>query len=69
MDVTGSVTTCAGSGCALGNPGVDVLTLAYGSAAGVGPFLCVSADTGMTCTVAGGKGFTIARSGVEQIGG
>jgi len=68
MTVNGTVTTCSGSTCALGNPGVNVPTLAYGAATGVGPFVCVSAITGMTCTVAGGKGFTISRSGVDQIG-
>ena len=69
MTVSGSVTRCSGSQCNLGNPGVGVPILAYGSATGVGPFLCVSTITGMTCTVTGGKGFTIARSGVRQIGG
>ncbi len=69
MTVSGTVTTCSGSSCNLGNPGVNVPILAYGSATGVGPFLCVSAITGMTCTVTGGKGFTISRSGVEEIGG
>ncbi len=68
MTVSGTVTACSGTKCALGNPGFDVPTLAYGTATGVGPFLCMSAITGMTCTVAGGKGFTISRSGVEQLG-
>ena len=69
MTEAGTVTTCSGSTCNLGNPGIDVPTLAYGAATGVGPFLCLSATTGMTCTVTGGEGCTISRSGVEQIGG
>jgi hypothetical protein len=68
MTVSGTVTTCAGSTCALGNPGFNVPTLGYGAATGVGPFECVSAITGMTCTISGGKGFTISRSRVEQLG-
>ncbi len=69
MTVSGTVTTCSGPKCPLGNPGFNVPILAYGSATGVGPFLCVSAITGMTCTVTAGKGFTISRSGIEQVGG
>ncbi|MGO8872165.1 MAG: DUF6636 domain-containing protein [Acidimicrobiales bacterium] len=69
MTVAGLVTTCSGSSCNLGNPGFNVPVLAYGAAIGVGPFLCVSASTGMTCTVTDGEGFTISRSGIKKIGG
>ena len=62
MDVTGSYTTCTGEQC-LGNPGSNTPTLAYGTATGVGPFVCSSASTGITCT-ANGKGFRISRSGI-----
>lgn len=68
MAVSGAVKTCSGTACELGNPGLNVPVLAYGRATGVGPFLCVSATTGMTCSVTGGRGFTISRSGIELIG-
>lgn len=69
MTASGTVTTCSGSSCSLGNPAPDTPVLDYGAATGVGPFLCVSATTGMTCTVTGGRGFTISRSGVTLLGG
>lgn len=69
MTVRGTVTTCSGSACALGNPAPGTPVLAYGTATGVGPFLCASATTGMTCTVTGGRGFTISRSGIALLGG
>jgi hypothetical protein len=65
MDVTGSYTTCTGEQC-LGNAGINTPTLAYGTATGVGPFVCSSASTGVACT-AGGKGFRISRSGITPI--
>jgi len=68
MTATGSLNTCSGSQCELGNPSPDTPTLAYGTATGAGPFQCVSTVSRVTCTVAGGKGFTISRSDIEQIG-
>lgn len=65
MDVTGSYTTCTGEQC-LGNAGINTPTLAYGTATGVGPFVCTSASTGVTCT-ANGKGFSISRSGITPV--
>jgi hypothetical protein len=62
MGAAGSYTTCAGEHC-LGNPGDGSPTLAYGTATGVGPFRCESADTGITC-VANGRGFQISASGI-----
>ncbi len=62
MDPTGKYRICTGEQC-LGNAGINTPTLAYGEATGVGPFLCVSATTGITCT-AGGRGFRISRSGI-----
>jgi len=69
MTPTGAVSTCSGSSCTVGNPAPDTPVLAYGAATGVGPFQCVSATTGMTCTATGGRGFTISRSGVTLVGG
>lgn len=65
MDATGSYTTCKGVQC-LANPDPGNPTLAYGTATGVGPFLCTSATTGVTCT-ANGKGFQISRSGIVAV--
>jgi hypothetical protein len=65
MSVTGRYTPCAGVTC-LGNPGEDTPTLAYGTATGVGPFLCESATAGVTCT-AGGRGFLISASGITSV--
>jgi len=69
MTPGGAVTTCSGSSCPVGNPAPDTPVLDYGAATGVGPFVCASATTGMTCTVTGGRGFTISRSGVTPLGG
>jgi hypothetical protein len=66
MSTDGTYTTCTGPNC-VGNPGVGTPTLAYGDTAQVGPFSCVSAVSGVTCTVAG-RGFTIARSGIAPAG-
>lgn len=64
MGVTGKYTTCTGQECT-GNSGEGTPTLAYGTATGVGPFLCESATVGVTCT-AGGKGFRISSSGITS---
>ncbi len=68
MTATGALNKCLGNLCNLGNPALDTPTLAYGTATGAEPFECISARNGMTCTVSNGKGFTISRSGVDQIG-
>ena len=62
MGVDGSYTTCTGEQC-LGQPVVGTPTLAYGTATGVGPFVCASATTGVTCT-ADGTGFHISAAGI-----
>jgi hypothetical protein len=62
MDAAGRYTTCAGEHC-LANAGDNTPTLAYGTATGVGPFRCVSATTGVTCT-SNGRGFLISDSGI-----
>ncbi len=68
MDPSGSISTCTGGQCELGNPGPGTPVLPYGSATGTGPYQCVSATNGVMCTVTGGKGFRISRSGVVGIG-
>ncbi len=62
MSVDGSYTTCMGAQC-VGQPVVGIPTLAYGTATGVGPFVCSSATTGVTCT-ADGTGFRISPAGI-----
>jgi hypothetical protein len=65
MGVTGTYTTCTGQQC-LGNPGAGTPTLAYGTATGVGPFVCESATPGVSC-MAGGRGFRISASAVTPM--
>jgi hypothetical protein len=68
MATDGSLKTCDGEMCG-SNAGVGTPTLAYGNSTGVGPFLCTSTVQAMVCTVTGGKGFSISRSGITPIGG
>jgi hypothetical protein len=66
LSVTGTYTTCSGQQCQ-SNAGQGTPTLAYGTETGVGPFLCQSATTGVTCTT-GGKGFLISAAGITPVG-
>jgi hypothetical protein len=75
MDINGVLTTCkdfdqpAGAApCSLGNPPPETATLAYGRTNTTGPFTCTSADTGMSCTVPTGLGFTMSGAGITPIG-
>lgn len=68
MDASGSIQTCSGSQCELGNPAMETPVLPYGSATAGGPFQCLSTQGGMICTVVGHKGFQLSRSGVQTIG-
>jgi hypothetical protein len=65
MSADGSFKTCTGTNC-IGNPGQGTPTLSYGATATGGPFSCVSAASGITCT-ASGKGFEISRTGVTAV--
>jgi hypothetical protein len=65
MSATGSYVTCTGEQC-LSNAGIGTPTLAYGTETGVGPFVCESATTGITCT-ANDRGFRISRSGITPV--
>lgn len=71
MDVSGGYTSCTETDpqCVGGWNPEDLRTLAYGTETGVGPFLCESATTGITCTVTNGKGFQVSRSGVTPVSG
>lgn len=68
MDASGSLQTCTGSQCQLGNPAMETPVLPYGSATASGPFQCLSSEQGMVCTVVGHKGFELSRSGIRRIG-
>lgn len=48
------------------NGPLDEGVLAYGQSAVLGPFTCLSAETGMTCT-ANGRGFTVSSSGITPV--
>ena len=65
MTARGVLKKCIGERC-LGNPAVNAPTLPYGTLTGVGPFRCLSATDGVTCT-ASGKGFRISRSGIVVV--
>lgn len=67
MSTDGSFKSCTGDSC-LGNAGQGTPTLAYGQTAGVGPFNCRSEPSGVTCTVTGGRGFTISTAGITPVG-
>ncbi len=65
MDASGSIQTCSGNQCNLGNPAMETPVLPYGSATAGGPFQCLSTREGMVCTVVGHRGFRLSTSGVE----
>lgn len=56
---------CTGETCGSNGP-TDQGVLAYGQSAVLGPFTCVSEESGMTCT-ANGKGFTISSAGIVPV--
>jgi hypothetical protein len=80
MDTNGTVRSCVdvvhsdmSNKCDIGNPGygpggVPTPTLAYGLTLSLGPFTCLSAASGVTCTVTSGRGFTISGSGITPVG-
>lgn len=68
LNQSGDLRTCTGPDC-LANAGVNTAVLEYGTTTGAGPFVCLSRLTGMTCTVNGAAGFTIAMSGITPQGG
>jgi hypothetical protein len=67
MTADGSITTCSGPNC-LSNAGLGTPVLGYGSVTGVGPFRCLSAISGVACTVTSGKGFEISKAGIKPVG-
>jgi hypothetical protein len=67
MDNTGAFQSCNGVSC-LGNAAQGTPVLAYGQTIALGPFACLSEQNGVTCTAAGGRGFTISRNGIAPAG-
>lgn len=63
----GTFKSCSGESC-LGNAGEGTPTLPYGQTASTGPFSCRSEESGITCKVTSGRGFTISNAGVAQVG-
>ena len=56
---------CTGPTCGSNGP-TDQGVLAYGQSAVLGPFTCLSEESGMTCT-ANGRGFNISTAGVVPV--
>ncbi|OBI57350.1 hypothetical protein A5705_19895 [Mycobacterium sp. E787] len=67
MSPDGVFERCAGESC-LGNAGQGTPTLPYGQTAGLGPFSCRSEESGISCTVTSGRGFTISNAGIAPVG-
>lgn len=63
----GTFKSCTGMSC-LGNAAQGIPVLAYGKTMALGQFKCLSEESGVTCTTAGGRGFTISRSGIGTAG-
>lgn len=67
MNPEGVLDVCGGERC-MSDPPLEATTLGYGQSTGIGPFTCRSEESGMTCTVVSGRGFTISDSGIASIG-
>lgn len=69
MDPEGVLSICSRGDSCLSNPPTGEPTLGYGQSKGIGPFVCLSETSGMTCTTApSGRGFTISTSGINPVG-
>lgn len=67
LDAAGTLARCTGESC-LANPPEGTPSLGYGQTVGAGPFTCRSESSGVTCTVASGRGFTISSSDITPVG-
>lgn len=65
LDGTGRVTLFACQGDTIQTP--DSPKLAYGKSLTRGAITCVSATTGITCTVKSGRGFLVSRAAVKRL--
>ncbi len=66
LSTDGTFKSCAGEAC-LGNAGEGTPTLPYGQTAWMGPFSCRSEESGITCKVTSGRGFTISNAGITPV--
>ncbi|WP_231993975.1 hypothetical protein [Mycobacterium sp. 852002-50816_SCH5313054-b] len=66
LSTDGTFKSCTGESC-LGNAGEGTPTLPYGQTAWMGPFSCRSEESGITCKVTSGRGFTISDAGITPI--
>jgi hypothetical protein len=53
----------------VGNMPSGGAAIPYGGSESLGPWTCLSLNSGMRCTIASGKGFEISRSGVTELHG
>lgn len=67
LSTDGTFKSCSGESC-LGNPGEGTPALPYGQTAWMGPFSCRSEESGITCKVTSGRGFTISSAGITPVG-
>jgi hypothetical protein len=67
LSTDGTFKTCTGESC-LGNAGQGTPTLPYGQTAWLGPFSCRSEESGISCKVTSGRGFSISNAGITPTG-
>lgn len=70
LNKDGTFKSCTGVSCLGGDAAQGgIPTLAYGKTMTLGQFKCLSEESGgVSCTAAGGRGFTISRSGIGTAG-
>ena len=67
MDINGVLRICSGEDRCLSDGPENAIVLGYGQNQGLGPFNCLSEESGMTCTVPSGHGFAISDSGIAPV--
>lgn len=67
MDINGVLRICSGEDRCLADAPENETELPYGQNVTLGPFTCLSEDTGMNCTIGSGHGFLISDSGVVPV--
>lgn len=68
MDANGVLKVCDEPRGCVGNPPSGEATLEFGQSATRGLFTCQSAPSGVTCTVASGRGFSISSVSITPVG-
>lgn len=67
LNPDGTFSVCTGESC-LANAAQNTPTLGYGQTMTNGPFSCRSEVSGVTCTVASGRGFMISSTAITTVG-